>query len=1042
MHPDNTANFRAPGIADPELAHLYRTRMPHPVARAYYQWECAAPGTHSELHAAFGFYESLLWTAAVVTVAKYLAGLPDDTARRAALERPEKLGLWLRKPTLAYLQATIGHCAAAADQAESDQRRLGSDGLRALAPDGNREFVSVLETEAASVRLARNSLYHGQFLALEPDCVLPGLREDLCQIAQGARWLGERCSVARIRKEGSSILVWPFVGTNGEQRPLSIHANNLTFPAGAEGDVCVSIDAQGHLTLLAPLVHATKGGWRIAWQMEGPQRWRYVDYREGGQQLSESAEDIADTALTLPVSLGRLDLSLDQLAMTPRDAARNPAWLTRYLVDLNPFGQGGQGELFWARDRLLDRPCVVKRIRRAAESGLASPDKFFREAQLLARVRNPHVVAVYDVVIDHANLPAMILERVPGITLEAYVRAAGGKLDAQTADNLFRQLCAAVNAVHAVDVVHRDLSPSNILVVTDADLDNDDDRKRWAACPKPHVVVVDFGLARPVHASAVTRVAGAGHHYYTAREVFLGVDVPANARPRADVFSLAKILNFMVSGGRGKWRGDAVRQQWYEEATDDEYETRTPSVDALLSTLPPLPAKVEVPGGPAPTQPAAETTGPKATQRQPAAANPAPPSRPTPASDPVEPSQTPPPRNGAVGSVFSMAAVGLAAAVANSWKSLDAAPALPEKAVAADVPVPTRPTGNPTAPLPSKNQAPPAIPSAQAPQAPADEAARPPPQAPAGKNATFGTAWSVATRWSVHRLVATEKVFAAIPNPATQAKTVEVIYTLLDGGDELAPVRRKSNELAESWSAVTLADAGVLYGSTIAGQIVRMGAPYAHNEKVMRCPNFTSHIAAGRAWGDHWLAMASMEGVHAHLWLARLPVVQHEMPKPVIWLPGQTIAHLQFGDGGLHVLTTDGQWSVLALEGQWWQSPPNVLRRSTTESVCAVALAADCRAAAVATQHQIVVTAPALGIHHGALAAPATRRLAFVPDATNGSAVPRFVSVDRSGNVWLWSANDPQPMRLGQAEGVTALAATRRWAVVGTASELLGFRIA
>lgn len=955
MNAATPSRFPAAGVTDPDLAHLYRTRMPHPVARAYHHWENAAPGTHHELHAAFGFYESLLWTTTLVSLAEHLSRLPDDATRLAELGRADKLALWLRKPTLATLQAALGYCAAHLPRAAAGHRQAAA--LRAATFDAYADFVATLETEAASLRSSRNSLYHGQFLNLEPQAILPQLREDLTQVAAAARWLGEHRTVARLRRVGTELQVTPFVGVTGENRPVALDANRATWDHRPNADLCVAIDEAGQLISLAPFVHAAHDRWRLAWEMAGARRWRYVDYRDGSQSLAAEAEDLVELT-GLPVRLGHLDATLEELVLTPRDAARNPVWQTRYLVEPTSFGHGGQGELFRARDRLLDRPCVVKRIRQAAETGLASPDKFFREAQLLARVRSPHVVAVYDVVVDQCHLPAMILERVPGVTLEEFVRRAeSGKLEPAVADDLFRQICTAVQAMHAVDVVHRDLSPTNVMVVTDADLDGEDERKRWAAFAKPHAVVIDFGLARRVSPEASTRPQGAGQRYYTAPEVLHGDDVPAELRPRSDVFSLAKIMNYLLTGRGGKWRGDAVREAWYRNATEEEVEARTPSVAELLRIMPATPAHLIAQGV------AATPPGQPGSQRVDRAAA-------------AEASRTS--EASVVNVLHAAAAVG-----------------------------------------PGRN--------AQS--------------SPGGAKLIDSAAWSVRTGWSVHRLAACGTVVAAIPSPSIGTATALVAHINTAASAAPAQVKSKPVDLGESLAAIAVAPAGVLYGCGPSGAVLRSGAPYSQREIVLRCPPFTTHIACGKAWGDQWLASHALESGRSKLLLARLPVAPHELPRPTQWPADQTIARMGFADDCLHLLTTTGRWWMLPLEGAWGQTTPRVKVNPTVSGVRAVALAGDCKAIVVATDDQIVLTAPGLGLHHHALVAPATRRLAIVPDASPDGGTPRLVSVDKQGNIWLWRTRSPMPEGLGLAQEITALAVTRDWAVVGTAGGVVGFRI-
>jgi serine/threonine protein kinase len=136
-------------------------------------------------------------------------------------------------------------------------------------------------------------------------------------------------------------------------------------------------------------------------------------------------------------------------------------------------GTGGSSVVYAARDRALDRRVAVKLprddvrplswIRRA---------RLLREAQALARVRHPHVVAVLDAVVAD-DLACVVLAPIAGAP------AHGQALSPRRVAAVGLQIAAALTACHAARVVHRDVSPHNILV----------DRHGRAT-------LIDFGLAR------------------------------------------------------------------------------------------------------------------------------------------------------------------------------------------------------------------------------------------------------------------------------------------------------------------------------------------------------------------------------------------------------------------------------------------------------------------------------------------------------------------------------------------------------------------
>ena len=151
----------------------------------------------------------------------------------------------------------------------------------------------------------------------------------------------------------------------------------------------------------------------------------------------------------------------------------------RYMV-LDVIGQGGMGIIYAAYDPELDRKVAVKLLQAdAAGSGSATTGSqawLVREAQAMARLAHPNVVAVHDVgVFDDRVFIAM--ELVDGVTLREWLKQA--RRPWQEVVAVMRAAGAGLAAAHAVGLVHRDFKPENVLVGKDG-----------------RVRVMDFGLAR------------------------------------------------------------------------------------------------------------------------------------------------------------------------------------------------------------------------------------------------------------------------------------------------------------------------------------------------------------------------------------------------------------------------------------------------------------------------------------------------------------------------------------------------------------------
>ncbi len=194
---------------------------------------------------------------------------------------------------------------------------------------------------------------------------------------------------------------------------------------------------------------------------------------------------------------------------------------------LRELGRGGMGVVYEARDpRTPGRRLALKLILGAADAQALA--RFGREAELLARVSHPNVVRV--VTLGRAPQgPYLVTELVEGEPLTAAARA----LTSTQAGTIVRELCDAVEALHAQGIVHRDLKPDNVIVRPDG-------------AP----VLLDFGVARGAGAESLTQsgvVVGTAH--YMAPEQAEGKGV-VEVDGRADVYGLGAVLFHLLAGRR------------------------------------------------------------------------------------------------------------------------------------------------------------------------------------------------------------------------------------------------------------------------------------------------------------------------------------------------------------------------------------------------------------------------------------------------------------------------------------------------------------
>ncbi|GAA0221050.1 protein kinase [Saccharothrix mutabilis subsp. mutabilis] len=182
-------------------------------------------------------------------------------------------------------------------------------------------------------------------------------------------------------------------------------------------------------------------------------------------------------------------------------------------------GRGAAGVVWRARDERLDRVVALKFLM----SG--DVERVVREGRVAARLRHPHAISVHDVV-DHGGRPCLVLEYLPSRTLADLTDA--GPLPESLVAGVGWQVASALAAAHAAGIVHRDVSPFNILLTDDGT-----------------AKIADFGIARAIGEGTVTDgKAVVGTPAFWAPEVAAG----AGAVFASDVYSLGAVLHAALNG--------------------------------------------------------------------------------------------------------------------------------------------------------------------------------------------------------------------------------------------------------------------------------------------------------------------------------------------------------------------------------------------------------------------------------------------------------------------------------------------------------------
>jgi TolB-like protein len=201
---------------------------------------------------------------------------------------------------------------------------------------------------------------------------------------------------------------------------------------------------------------------------------------------------------------------------------------------LDRIGAGGMGEVYRARDTKLGRTVAIKVLPDAIAADHDRRERFLREARATAALSHPNIAMLFEVGQDGDRI-YLVFEYVAGRTLGAAI--AGRPLAPRLALDLSIQIADALADAHTVGIVHRDITPDNVMVT-----------------PKEKAKVLDFGLAHWTegglareHAPTMAATASGpifGTIAYMSPEQALGMTLDG----RSDIFSLGVVLYEMLTG--------------------------------------------------------------------------------------------------------------------------------------------------------------------------------------------------------------------------------------------------------------------------------------------------------------------------------------------------------------------------------------------------------------------------------------------------------------------------------------------------------------
>jgi serine/threonine-protein kinase len=204
-------------------------------------------------------------------------------------------------------------------------------------------------------------------------------------------------------------------------------------------------------------------------------------------------------------------------------------------------GEGGMGEVWRAKHRLLARPAAIKLIRSdvlgsSQQTRDALVARFEREAKDTATLGSTHTIDVYDFGVTEEGDFYYVMELLNGISFERYVQEFG-PMEPPRVVHLLRQVCHSLGEAHSRGLVHRDIKPANLFMCR---LGPDDD----------FVKVLDFGLVKHAdtsNARSMLTLEGvtAGTPGFMAPEIALG---KPGIDGRADLYSLGCVAFYLLTG--------------------------------------------------------------------------------------------------------------------------------------------------------------------------------------------------------------------------------------------------------------------------------------------------------------------------------------------------------------------------------------------------------------------------------------------------------------------------------------------------------------
>lgn len=203
---------------------------------------------------------------------------------------------------------------------------------------------------------------------------------------------------------------------------------------------------------------------------------------------------------------------------------------------LELLGKGGMGAVYRARHEYLGKDRALKIIQPRLQQDKDFVDRFIREAKMLSELHHPNLIQLYEFGALEANTFFIVMELMIGQSVRDRIEASG-KIPVADAIRIFHEAALGLSSAHQKGIIHRDISPDNLMLVQDA-------------AGREVTKVIDFGLAKPLLEVETLTQSNVflGKPQYASPEQCGFLEAGGTVDGRSDIYALAVTFYQMLTG--------------------------------------------------------------------------------------------------------------------------------------------------------------------------------------------------------------------------------------------------------------------------------------------------------------------------------------------------------------------------------------------------------------------------------------------------------------------------------------------------------------